>query len=138
MNTSTGKAMDGLVVSPRQIGMFDPSFPLERACLIRTATNQRVTRQKVEFRGKFEGWAASAVLGHEEMRWDWEQMTLALSPDGGARRIPLLQTYDRYGRLRGMDTAKLRDTALGLKRGGVGYYAKSDFVHVDTGRVRRW
>lgn len=41
-------------------------------------------------------------------------------------------------RLRGMDTTKLRDTALQLKRGGVGYYAKSDFVHVDTGRVRRW
>ena len=41
-------------------------------------------------------------------------------------------------RLRGMDTTELRDTALQLKRGGVGYYAKSDFVHVDTGRVRRW
>ena len=25
-----------------------------------------------------------------------------------------------------------------LKRGGVGYYARSDFVHVDTGRVRSW
>lgn len=32
----------------------------------------------------------------------------------------------------------LRDTALGMKSGGVGYYAKSDFVHVDTGRVRHW
>lgn len=41
-------------------------------------------------------------------------------------------------RLRGMETSVLRDTALELKRGGVGYYAKSDFVHVDTGRVRRW
>jgi uncharacterized protein YcbK (DUF882 family) len=41
-------------------------------------------------------------------------------------------------RLRGLDTAELRDTALALKRGGVGYYEKSDFVHVDTGRVRRW
>jgi len=41
-------------------------------------------------------------------------------------------------RLRGMETSKLRDIALELKRGGVGYYAKSDFVHVDTGRVRRW
>lgn len=41
-------------------------------------------------------------------------------------------------RLRGLDTARLRDTALSLKRGGVGYYQKSDFVHVDTGRVRRW
>jgi len=41
-------------------------------------------------------------------------------------------------RLRGMETTELRDTALKLQRGGVGYYAKSDFVHVDTGRVRRW
>jgi uncharacterized protein YcbK (DUF882 family) len=41
-------------------------------------------------------------------------------------------------RLRGLDTRKLRDTALALKLGGVGYYEKTDFVHVDTGRIRRW
>ena len=34
--------------------------------------------------------------------------------------------------------ANLRDTALGLKIGGVGYYPTSNFVHVDVGRVRRW
>lgn len=34
--------------------------------------------------------------------------------------------------------AALRDAARGLRRGGVGYYAASDFVHVDTGRVRTW
>ena len=27
---------------------------------------------------------------------------------------------------------------LGRERGGVGYYADSNFVHVDTGRVRVW
>jgi uncharacterized protein YcbK (DUF882 family) len=32
----------------------------------------------------------------------------------------------------------LRDAAIELARGGVGYYAASDFVHVDTGRLRRW
>ena len=41
-------------------------------------------------------------------------------------------------RLSDVDTATLRDVALSLKRGGVGYYRKSDFVHIDTGRVRRW
>ena len=41
-------------------------------------------------------------------------------------------------RLYDVKLADLRDTALGMKAGGVGYYAKSDFVHVDTGRVRRW
>lgn len=32
----------------------------------------------------------------------------------------------------------LRDAALDLGRGGVGYYPSSNFVHVDTGRIRRW
>ena len=32
----------------------------------------------------------------------------------------------------------LREAALDLARGGVGYYPSSNFVHVDTGRVRRW
>lgn len=32
----------------------------------------------------------------------------------------------------------LRDTAIAMKAGGVGYYPGSDFIHVDTGRVRRW
>lgn len=33
---------------------------------------------------------------------------------------------------------RLRDAALSLQAGGVGYYARSNFVHVDTGRVRHW
>jgi uncharacterized protein YcbK (DUF882 family) len=41
-------------------------------------------------------------------------------------------------RLPGVPLARLRDTALGLRRGGVGYYPSSDFVHVDTGRFRTW
>jgi len=41
-------------------------------------------------------------------------------------------------RLRGVPIEKLRDTALDMQRGGVGFYKQSDFVHMDTGRVRRW
>ena len=41
-------------------------------------------------------------------------------------------------RLPEVRTSRLRDAALALGRGGVGYYARSDFVHVDIGRVRRW
>lgn len=41
--------------------------------------------------------------------------------------------------INGVDTALIRDAALAIKnRGGVGYYEKSDFVHLDTGRVREW
>ena len=41
-------------------------------------------------------------------------------------------------RLTGFPTKKLHQLALSLKRGGVGFYATSDFIHVDTGRVRFW
>jgi uncharacterized protein YcbK (DUF882 family) len=41
-------------------------------------------------------------------------------------------------RLPGVATARLRDLALGMSRGGVGYYASSDFVHLDNGPVRHW
>lgn len=41
-------------------------------------------------------------------------------------------------RLRGVPTRELRKIALDLQAGGVGYYARSDFLHVDTGRVRSW
>jgi len=41
-------------------------------------------------------------------------------------------------RLTDTSSAVLRDAAIELARGGVGYYHDSDFVHVDTGRVRRW
>jgi uncharacterized protein YcbK (DUF882 family) len=41
-------------------------------------------------------------------------------------------------RLPGTDTAILRYKARAMKRGGVGYYRKLDFVQIDTGRVRFW
>ncbi|MDW8259333.1 MAG: DUF882 domain-containing protein [Gammaproteobacteria bacterium] len=41
-------------------------------------------------------------------------------------------------RLRGVACAELRDAALLAARGGVGYYARPEFVHLDVGRVRAW
>ena len=41
-------------------------------------------------------------------------------------------------RMSGVDCASLAAHALDLKRGGVGYYRASDFVHLDTGRFRTW
>jgi uncharacterized protein YcbK (DUF882 family) len=41
-------------------------------------------------------------------------------------------------RLVGCELTRLRDVALAAKRGGVGFYPSSNFVHVDTGRVRTW
>lgn len=41
-------------------------------------------------------------------------------------------------RFPGVATRDLRDLAIHAARGGVGYYRRSDFVHLDTGPVRHW
>ena len=41
-------------------------------------------------------------------------------------------------RLPGTSLKHLHQAALATKSGGVGYYPKSGFIHVDTGPVRRW
>lgn len=41
-------------------------------------------------------------------------------------------------RLPGYGTAALRNLCVKLHAGGVGYYARSDFVHLDVGPVRTW
>ncbi len=41
-------------------------------------------------------------------------------------------------RLQGVDTRHLQLCAIGLRAGGVGYYHRSNFVHLDTGSVRIW
>lgn len=41
-------------------------------------------------------------------------------------------------RLPGVALSDLRDAALSLRAGGVGFYPRENFVHIDTGRVRHW
>ncbi len=41
-------------------------------------------------------------------------------------------------RVGGVPLAALRAAALDVKGGGVGYYPTSNFVHIDTGRLRQW
>jgi len=41
-------------------------------------------------------------------------------------------------RIPGCDTRWLRNVCMKLKAGGVGYYSRSDFVHVDVGDIRYW
>lgn len=41
-------------------------------------------------------------------------------------------------RMSDYSTSRIRDIATNLRAGGVGYYPRSDFVHIDTGKVRHW
>jgi uncharacterized protein YcbK (DUF882 family) len=57
---------------------------------------------------------------------------------GVAKRSMHMQGKAIDVRLTDADTRDLRTVGIELARGGVGYYSKSNFVHLDTGRVRRW
>jgi uncharacterized protein YcbK (DUF882 family) len=58
--------------------------------------------------------------------------------NGVARRSLHMKGQALDIRLTGQNTSLLRDCAISLQSGGVGYYPRSNFVHLDTGRVRNW
>ena len=63
---------------------------------------------------------------------------LARNTDGVAQNSLHMTGQAIDIRLPGYSTWKLFDLAAKLRTGGTGYYKKSNFVHLDTGEVRRW
>lgn len=84
MNTSTGRPMDGLDVSPTQIGVFDAGFPLRRAVSARAGQEQYLFSRDGSLAADLRGWAAAGVQGYGNARW-----------------VELLDARDRFGRKRG-------------------------------------
>lgn len=87
-----------------------------------------------------------AKLGHPDSEIDivcgyrtpWSNNYLREHSHGVALHSQHMEAKAIDIRIPGIPTAKVRDAALSLGRGGVGYYAQSDFVHVDVGPVRHW
>ena len=57
---------------------------------------------------------------------------------GVARKSLHMKGHAADIRIPDLATSRLRRIALALRKGGVGYYPQSDFVHVDIGPVRSW
>ena len=57
---------------------------------------------------------------------------------GVAKRSLHMQGKAIDVRLPDIELTQLRDNALSLRAGGVGYYAKSNFLHLDMGKPRSW
>ncbi len=63
---------------------------------------------------------------------------LATQTEGVARHSMHIEGRAADINMPGRQLSFLERIALAMRVGGVGYYPRSDFVHVDTGRVRRW
>ena len=63
---------------------------------------------------------------------------LAAESEGVARHSMHIEGKASDIHIPGVELRDLHRAALSLGAGGVGYYPQSNFVHVDTGRVRRW
>lgn len=85
LNTASGRPEDGLVTTPDQIGLCDPSFPFRRTVGIRRVGGEALAE------GPVAGWPATAVIGNNDARW-----------------TPLLEGHDRYGRSTGAALALVR------------------------------
>lgn len=110
INTEHGFPEDSLTISPRQAGMFDPDFRLKRVTAIRPARGQSALGSTRELTGKFEGYAATAVVGMNNARW-----------------TPLLQSLDSLGRKRG--------AAGALVHHSHGVYARGSWVFMGVDNV---
>lgn len=88
------------------------------------------TRQRLGSQGRFEIISAYRSPATNEM--------LRQRGGGVARNSQHLKGKAVDVRLTDAATSDLRQASLDLALGGVGYYPKSDFVHLDTGRVRWW
>ena len=88
----------------------------------------------------------TAAVGHPDGEIDiicgyrspWTNEFLRARTTGVAKNSLHIQAEAIDLRMPGVNTLQLRAAALSLHRGGVGYYPHSDFIHVDTGRVRQW
>jgi len=70
--------------------------------------------------------------------WSNNFLRTRASVTGVAKNSQHMQAKAIDIRIPGVQTRTLRDVALSLRGGGVGYYPISQFVHVDVGPVRQW
>jgi uncharacterized protein YcbK (DUF882 family) len=89
-----------------------------------------VLQQKVEKQGAFH-----VISGYRSPKTN---ASLSSHSNGVAKHSLHMRGKAIDIRLPGVELKHLRQAALTMHAGGVGYYPRSNFVHVDTGRPRFW
>ena len=139
-NTHTGETLRTMFWSD---GQFIPEALQDINHLLRDHRNDKVAAMDPELMVLLER-VSSQFSNHEVIhvisgyRSPETNQMLAESTGGVARHSMHLEGKAIDVRIPGRDLERLHKAALALKGGGVGYYPDSQFVHMDTGRVRHW
>ena len=135
LNTHTGESLSLAWHDGRDL------VPGALAKLEHLLRDHRANEQHAIDPGLYEQMTAVALAAGRDARFEvisgyrssGTNARLAAASAGVARRSLQIDV-----RLKGATCTRVRDIALALACGGVGFYRKSDFVHLDTGRVRSW
>lgn len=103
------------------VGVIDPALVLMLSRLRRELDTDR----RIDIISGFRSPATNAMLRRR-------------GGGGVAKRSKHMDGMAVDIRIPGVALTDVRDAAIDLKMGGVGYYRKSQFVHIDTGRFRTW
>ena len=112
INMRHGKPNDFLEWETEQLGVFDAGYRLTGGKSIAPASDQHIIAADFSLKGKIEGWAAAGTTGSG---WYWT------TPTHRSRLIPLLQTADEFGRVRG-NAGSLMVNTLEPYRGSIWAY----------------
>lgn len=139
-NTHTGESLRSVFWAE---GKFDPSALVDINKLLRDHRNNSVADmdpQLLVLLNQVSDKFGSQKVLHVISGYRSPESNRLLSEQSGgvAKHSMHMEGKAIDIRMPGQDLAGLRKAALALNAGGVGYYPESQFVHMDTGRVRHW
>ena len=139
-NTHTGETLRTLFWAD---GQFIPEALQDINHLLRDHRNDKVAAMDPELLVLLDR-VSSQFSNHEVIhvisgyRSPETNQKLAEASGGVAKNSMQMEGKANDVRIPGLDLERLHKAALALKGGGVGYYPDSQFVHMDTGRLRHW
>ena len=139
-NTHTGESLRSVFWAE---GQFIPDALKDINKLLRDHRNDKIAEMDPKLilllndvSGKFgDGQTLHIISGYRSPE---SNAKLAAASNGVAKHSMHMDGKAIDIRLPGKDLAQLHKAAMSMKAGGVGYYPDSQFVHMDTGRVRYW
>ncbi|MBW8899039.1 MAG: DUF882 domain-containing protein [Massilia sp.] len=139
-NTHTGETLRSVFWAE---GQFIPEALTDINKLLRDHRNDSVTNMDPKLLLLLD--QVSATFGGQHVlhvisgyRSPESNAKLAAASGGVAKHSMHMEGKAIDIRIPGQDLARLHKIALAAGGGGVGYYPDSQFVHMDTGRVRHW